>query len=430
MIDARSRAAVAPLPDGRVLVAGGGNSAEILQLQSSEIFDLATGRFARAADMAVRRVGAAGGPLPDGRVLVAGGVADTSSLQSAEIFDLATGSFSPTGSMALARAYAAAAPLRGGRVLVAVGWAPSAIPLHSAEIFDPATGSFSPTGSMTVARAFAAAAPLPDGRVLVAGGYADASWLHSAEIFDPATGSFSPTGSMTVARQGAAAAPLPDGRVLVAGGFEPDSGWLSTAEIFDPVTRRFSRTGDMTVGRSDAAAAPLPDGRVLVAGGSDGTNLPLLRALRSAELFKPALPFKLRGKRLTVTVAVVGTLRVKGAKARRRHSARDARKPGPSLKPASARGGPGRITVKLKLTERSQRRLERTGRVRMRARLAFAPAPVSGECVTLSKPCFSRGYAITETATLKLKAKKRGEVADNRWGRHRMPARRRRSAER
>jgi hypothetical protein len=382
MIDARSRAAVAPLPDGRVLVAGGGNSAEILQLQSSEIFDLATGRFARAADMAVRRVGAAGGPLPDGRVLVAGGVADTSSLQSAEIFDLATGSFSPTGSMALARAYAAAAPLRGGRVLVAGGWAPSAIPLHSAEIFDPATGSFSPTGSMTVAR------------------------------------------------QGAAAAPLPDGRVLVAGGFEPDSGWLSTAEIFDPVTRRFSRTGDMTVGRSDAAAAPLPDGRVLVAGGSDGTNLPLLRALRSAELFKPALPFKLRGKRLTVTVAVAGTLRVKGAKARRRHSARDARKPGPSLKPASARGGPGRITVKLKLTERSQRRLERTGRVRMRARLAFAPAPVSGECVTLSKPCFSRGYAITETATLKLKAKKRGEVADNRWGRHRMPARRRRSAER
>ena len=407
MTTQREGAVAAPLPDGRVLVAGGyyfdGSSH---YLSSAEIFNPATGSFSPTGAMSVAREYAAAAPLPDGRVLVAGGFSPapypSSIPQSAEIFDPATGAFSPTGDLTVDRSGAAAAPLPDGRVLVAGGQhAPSA------EIFDPATGSFSATGSMTVPRWEAAAAPLPDGRVLVAGGYNgsdDSSYssFQSAEIFNPATGAFSPTGSMTVPRSGAVAAPLPDGRVLVAGGVL-GPGYGGSAEIFDPTTNTFSPTGSMYRLRDGAAAAPLPDGRVLVAGGC----CYYFTAQESAELFQPALSFTLRGKRLTVSVAVAGTLRVKGAKARLGRSAGAASKSGPSLKQASTRGGPGSIKLKLKLAEWAQRRLERTGKVSVRARLAFAPVPVRGKCVTLVKPCYSRGYAITQTTTLALKAKKR-----------------------
>jgi hypothetical protein len=143
--------------------------------------------------MGIPRDAAAAAPLPDGRVLVAGG--STGSPQSsAEIFDPATGSFSSAGigSLTKKRDHAVAAPLPDGRVLIAGGL--SGDYESSAEVFDPATGSFSSDGigPMGVARFDAAAAPLGDGRVLVAGGRDGGSGerLASAEIFG-ATNSFS-----------------------------------------------------------------------------------------------------------------------------------------------------------------------------------------------------------------------------------------------
>jgi hypothetical protein len=216
-----------------------------------------------------------------------------------------------------------------------------------------------------------------------------------------APGSFSLTGGPTVPRFDAAAAPLPDGRVLVAEG-----SFGQSAEIFDPATGGFSPTANMTLQRGGFAAAPLGDGRVLVAGGLAGSG-PGPPDMQSAELFKPGLSYKLRGTKLTVSVAVAGTLRVKGTKAPPRRSAGAAGKRVSPLKSARATGGPGPITLKLKLGERAQRRLERTGKLRVSAKLSFGPAPVRGGCVTLVAPCYSRGYVISQTATLTLKAKKR-----------------------
>jgi hypothetical protein len=247
------------------------------------------GFFSPTGSMSVERIGAAAAPLPGGRVLVAGGAYSPDGIHvrehaSAELFDPATGTFSSVGigSMSVPRADAAAAPLPDGRVLVAGGSFFGQF-LSSAELFNPATGTFSSAGigSMFVPRAGAAAAPLPDGRVLVAGGsYFDGSgghYLSSAEAFDPATNSFSSAGigSMSVPRPYAAAAALPDG-MLVAGGIAP-----SSAEVFDPATNTFSSAGigSMCASRSFAAAAPLPDGRVLVAGGNGGGS--------SAEVFAP-----------------------------------------------------------------------------------------------------------------------------------------------
>jgi Ca2+-binding RTX toxin-like protein len=290
----REGAAAAPLPEGQVLVAGGRyydvdyNPEPGAYPSSAEVFDPATGTFSSAVvgSMGTPRWAAAAAPLPDGRVLVAGGYyfdfddGTDHLLSSAEIFDPATGTFSSAGvgSMSVPRFGAAVARLPNGRVLVA-GGNNGTSNLSSAEIFDPATNQFnsSGVGSMVAARFAPAAAPLPDGRVLVAGGSDGSGGLSSAEVFDPATKTFSSAGigSLSVPRERPLAAPLPDGRVLVAGGHYYDHGgghYLSSAEVFDPATGTFSSAGigSMEVARDLAAAAPLSDGRVLIAGGSLG----------------------------------------------------------------------------------------------------------------------------------------------------------------
>lgn len=271
---ARTGAVAAPLPDGRVLVAGGADE-DGTRLSSALIYDPATGTYSPTGSMGSVRLQAAAAPLPDGRVIVVGGLI-VSYTNTAEIYDPATGTFSPKGSMSVARWAPAAAPLPDGRVLVAGGTVSSGNST-SAEVYDPATGAFSPTGSMSTGRWGPIAAPLPNGRVLVAGGQGG-SIQNSAEIYDPAMGTFSSTGPMATPRRFFAAATLPDGRVLVTGG-ENGSGYLQSTEAYDPATGSFSAGGPMGTPRSQMAAAPLPGGRVLVAGGRN------LDELDSAEIY-------------------------------------------------------------------------------------------------------------------------------------------------
>jgi hypothetical protein len=247
---------------------------------------------------------------------------------------------------------------------------------------------------MTEPRSGASAAPLPGGRVLITGG--DLYHGRSAEIFDPATGSFSSTGSMIYS--GGVAAPLPDGRVVVAGSGSLDDP-SQVAEIFDPGTGSFSSTGARTEGRAGGVAAPLPSGRALLAGGAFSLGVHSGSEERdSAELFTPALVRKLTRAKVVVGAAVAGTVTAMevGVDKRRR-----------LLKRTSVRGGPGRIALKLRPTARGERRLKRKHRLQVEARISFAPAPVRGRCVTVTGPCYGRGYAIRETDTLTLKTKKR-----------------------
>jgi Kelch motif len=338
--------------------------------------------------------GAVAAPLPDGRVLFAGGFYSGGGhqftyLSSAEVFHPSTNTFSTAGigSMSVPREGAVAAPLPDGRVLVAGGYynANPDVPfephyLSSAEVFDPSTNTFSSAGigSMSVPREGAVAAPLPDGRVLVAGGlYNDGTGhdLSSAEVFDPATNSFSSAGvgSMSVPRSGAIAAPLPDGRVLVGGGstFSNLGNPLSSAEVFNPTTNTFSSAGIGSMSafpgsaRVRDAAAPLPDGRVVVGGGNGD----------DAEIFTLAtndFTFRVQGKRLIVSVQAPGKVSVAGAPSPRSASPSKKRMKKPRLlKPSHASGNPPTITVKLALTKAAKSRLKAKGRVTVRARITF-----------------------------------------------------------
>ena len=159
----------------------------------------------------------------------------------------------------------------------------------------------------------------------------------------------------------------------------------------------------MAVKRSGPAAAPLGDGRVLVAGGYDGASV-----LPSADLFALAprgpFVFTLRRKTLIFTARVAGMVTVRDTKARSGAARATAkkRKRRPALRPSTASGDAGEISVQLRLTRKAKRRLKSTGRAKLQAEIAFAP---TGQCAAvIFKSCYDAG---TETATLKIKQRRR-----------------------
>jgi WD40 repeat protein len=245
-------------------------------LSTAELYNASTGTFKNASSMTEGRGGHTATLLPNGKVLLAGGGNQGGGTlpfygvgsATAEVYDPTAGHFTPTGSMSRPRFGHTATVLANGKVLIVGGVSSSSLaPTPTAEIYDPATGIFTSTGSMATARAGHTATLLPNGTVLIAGGL-DTGIINgqigvssTAEIYNPATGSFSATGQMAVERSMHTATLLPNGTVLVAGGGD------STAEIYDSGTGSFTPTGAMEVNRSGQSATLLPNGKVLVSGG-------------------------------------------------------------------------------------------------------------------------------------------------------------------
>lgn len=265
-----------PLPNGRVLVAGGFTSAASVD-QGAEMYDAAVGQFTRLPRMAALRHSHTATVLPGGKVLIAGGYAAGAEVTAtAELFDPATNAFTATGSLIAARGGHIAVLLGNGKVLIAGGIGPGWTFLSSAEVYDPATGRFAPAGAMSVARESHVAVRLQDGRVFIVGGHRDRraniKLYTSAEAYDPTTGRFDKMGDMRVRRHKHDAVLLRDGRVLITGGSdERDSdGAYDSTELFDPATGRFSFGPSMkrTRYKHQGTSTLLPDGSVLIAGGS------------------------------------------------------------------------------------------------------------------------------------------------------------------
>jgi N-acetylneuraminic acid mutarotase len=288
MATARADAAMAPLPDGLVLVAGGTNPASTHPLATAELYDPTTGSWTPTAPMLTARADPMAVTLGDGDVLVIGGAdRNGQALASAEEYEPSTGTWNPAGSMSTARWAGAVTLLGDGDVLVAGGLGPGLTFESTAELFDPSLGIWSSTGSMPVERVFPSTALLHDGEVLVAGGLTNSNITATAELYDPTAGVWTTTGSLHTARAEANATALADGDVLIAGGaIDTQTTPVASAELYDPSTGAWTRTGSMTVARAGSTASPLGNGQVLVAGGKD-TSTQHAGALASAELFNP-----------------------------------------------------------------------------------------------------------------------------------------------
>jgi N-acetylneuraminic acid mutarotase len=286
---ARSGQTATLLPDGQVLVTGGGTT-------NSELYNPATGKFSPTGALPVAISDATATLLRSGQVLVAGGREGNHQVANAELYNPASGTWAATGAMTRARSGQTATLLPNGQVLVAGGGCNGGgfgcdagsfeQSQHSAELYNPATGTWTKTGFMKFPRQDFTATLLKDGQVLATGGFAscDDDFCgdnRSAELYNPATGKWSVTGPMHVAREQHTL--LPDGDVLVAGGlneggFSGNGSSFSSAELYNPATGTWSTTASMSTTHVGGTATLLSNGWVLVAGGGNAV----------AEIYEPA----------------------------------------------------------------------------------------------------------------------------------------------
>jgi uncharacterized protein (TIGR03437 family) len=281
------------LPNGKVLFAGGLNrmsagSPPGSVLNSAELYDPATGTWSNTGNLNTGRSGHTATLLPNGKVLVSGGGYYTGSafnaLNSAELYDPATGRWGLAGNLQTARRNHTATLLPSGQLLV-VGVHCCGIPVsESAELYDPVTGTWSSAGQLNIGNANTATL-LPNGKVLVTEGSEDDP--ATAELYDPATGMWSVTGRLNAYRHYATATLLPNGKVLAAEVLLGDAGVLTSTELYDPATGIWSGAPNPNTGRYGHTATLLPNGKVLMAGGQHYGYLP---PFNSAELFDLGLP--------------------------------------------------------------------------------------------------------------------------------------------
>ncbi|MEV0171660.1 kelch repeat-containing protein [Streptomyces sp. NPDC050803] len=183
MLDPRWHHAAALLPDGRVLAVGGLTATErpvLTPLGWCETYDPLGDRWTATGALHSARSDHQAVPLPDGSVLVLGGGRtptgdarhDPYGPTGVERYDPATGTWQQEAPLPWGRCAARALALPSGEVLVCGGADPAVLDCGypSALRYDPAAHRWYPAGPLRTGRWIFGATSLADGRVLVAGG--------------------------------------------------------------------------------------------------------------------------------------------------------------------------------------------------------------------------------------------------------------------
>jgi hypothetical protein len=294
----RQDAEAITLSNGDVLVAGGSGD------DTAELYDPAANRWTATAN-AMSTPRAVGGiaPLPAGRVLLAGGEdLSGNAIASTDIYDPVTNTFTAGPPLNVGRLGFGMVPLPNGDVLVAGGLDRGTVPppifAGQTEIYDPSHNRWSLTDNVVQPAFELTMARLGNGQVLATGGVVN--------IFGQATGAtevFTPPSSP--AAPGDVSATAGDGSAQVT--FAPpssDNGAPVTGYIVTASTGQSASTPD---GRTVATVTGLRNGTpvtfTVVATNAEGTG-PLVAGADLVEHRTEAVEHGRRGAEL-----VVGELR-------------------------------------------------------------------------------------------------------------------------
>lgn len=185
MHTARSGHTATLLHNGLVLVAGGTEHPSLFTFfnppVTAELYNPQSATWTPTHPMTTYRGDHTATLLPDGRVLVAGG-GNNGFLSSAEVYDPRTQRWAATGSMHISRSGHTATLLPNGTVLV-VGGAGT----RTAELYDPHTGTWTASSPTLYPHFGDAATRLPSGNVLLVGGTDKGGNSVGAEVYDLGT---------------------------------------------------------------------------------------------------------------------------------------------------------------------------------------------------------------------------------------------------
>jgi N-acetylneuraminic acid mutarotase len=231
------------LDDCSVLVVGGYDAR-----WETEIYDPTTNRWTVVAtQLSQTRFYHTATRLPDGRVVVPGGGFDENgiwySLTNTDVYTPATGAWSQLASLDHARRSHATVLMPDGTLLATGGsnggvddGTQATVELDTTETYDPVKDAWSPGPTLESPRTAHTATLLPNGAVIIAGGVDDTgSSLSSTETY--LSGKVYPSAPMNRDRYTHTATLLDDGAVLIAGGL-----YQATTELY-------------TVGANGAACA-------------------------------------------------------------------------------------------------------------------------------------------------------------------------------
>ena len=212
------------LNNGKVLILGGTDNART----AVELYNPATHRFEKGGEAPFDCNGSVV-PLPDGRILIAGGIQDRQLSRMAMTYDPKTNRFTRVGDMTIVRYKTASAILPDGRAILIGGsdnrdWNGK---YSSTELFDPKTNQFSRGPELNFERFKLAKSiiTLPNGDILVAGGDKHIERWHDGRFSVVAT--LDQPCYFTTAT-------LTGGGILLAGGYGNDAQCIDKAWMYIP----------------------------------------------------------------------------------------------------------------------------------------------------------------------------------------------------
>ena len=272
-------------------------------LSNPRVFDPVANTFTQVPYNNVADLFCAGhAPLPDGRVLVAGGHnGGYIGIKNTTIFNPANNSWTDVGDMQYPRWYPTLTKLPDGRMLVVSGSTncPECLNPNVAhpniatvpEIFNPATNAWTslPSASLNLPL-YPHMYVLPDGRVFAAATQEDAI---QSQVLNLSTNTWSPVGSGVV--DGGSSVEYAPGKILKSGtAWNPDypaKNAAATAYVIDmnQASPNWRQVASMAFPRTQHQLTMLPDGTVLATGGSRNSNVnDRSTAVLAAELWNPA----------------------------------------------------------------------------------------------------------------------------------------------